>query len=121
MSQRSSMQSTSLCVGFLCMLYGCAGPLKFEPADLPAAQVGEPYTAIINVSDARTPVFEIVVESGELPAGLVLLYDEKRGQEAVITGTPRSSGRSTFTVKASAHGTNTQGQKGRREYSITVE
>ena len=62
---------------------------------LPAAHRGEPYSFAITATGTPTPTFSVT--SGALPAGLVL-----DGTTGVISGSPTSSGITTFTVTASS-------------------
>ena len=96
------------------------GALVFSPSSLPAGTVGDPYTATITVSGQYTPVFEISVPAGTLPAGLQLVYEEI-DDHAVISGTPQSAGTTSIMVSAYCFGTNDPGQEGHKAYSIVVE
>lgn len=95
-------------------------PLDFSPHELPEAQVGQAYEATIAVSGNETPVFLIAVESGELPPGLTLQYEEDAGTAAVI-GVPERAGEYEFTVYAACCGTNVSGQAGEQRYTLLVE
>jgi hypothetical protein len=96
------------------------GPLKFEPATLPDAQVGVPYDARITISGNVTPVMQFSTGDGQLPDGLSLQRAEN--EDAVrIVGTPSAPGTFTFKVFAWCYGTNVSGQEGNREYTITVQ
>jgi hypothetical protein len=68
------------------------GPLTVTTAALPAASLGAPYTAPLDVSGG-TGADTFAVTSGALPAGLTL--DPASG---IIYGTPAAAGPSTFTV-----------------------
>jgi hypothetical protein len=94
--------------------------LVFSPAELPEAQVGQAYSATISVSGNVTPVGDMYVESGALPAGLQLTFDET-SRTAEISGTPTESGTFKFTVGAWCFGTNVSGQTGGREYELAVK
>jgi hypothetical protein len=105
-------------------LLACRGgqrpALVFAPADLPEAQAGQAYSATVTVSGNVTPVGDMFVESGALPAGLQLSFDET-SRTAKISGTPTESGTFKFTVGAWCLGTNVSGQTGQREYELVVK
>jgi hypothetical protein len=97
-----------------------SAPLAFSPPELQEAQVGQPYGATITVSGNRTPVFLISVDSGELPPGLTLHYEEG-ASTARIEGVPETAGEFELTVHASCFGTNVSGQTGERSYTLLVK
>jgi lysophospholipase L1-like esterase len=68
------------------------GPLTVTTTSLPAASLGAPYTAPLDVTGG-TGADTFAVTSGALPAGLTL--DPASG---IIYGTPTATGPSTFTV-----------------------
>jgi hypothetical protein len=94
--------------------------LGFEPLQLPAAQVGQPYDVVIRVTHNRTPVDSAVVDGGALPPGVVL---EKApgGVGARLVGRPTRAGTASFTVHVSCFGTNVTGQSGSRTYTLVVQ
>lgn len=94
--------------------------LIFSPSELPEAQVGRPYQATITVSGNETPVFSIVIGSGELPPGLLLAYQEN-DSTAIIEGTPEEAGEFRFTIQAYCYGTNVSGQTGEQRYELLVK
>ncbi len=95
-------------------------PLKIEPDSLPNAQTGVEYEVEIRVSDNVTPVSNVSISSGTLPAGLELVFvDGEDG--AKISGVPEETGTFTFTVFVSCFGTMVSGQTGEKEYTIVVE
>jgi hypothetical protein len=94
--------------------------LKIEPDSLPNAQTGVEYEVEIRVSDNVTPVNDVVLSSGTLPAGLELVFvDHVNG--AKISGVPEETGTFTFTVSISCFSTMVIGQTGEKEYVIVVE
>ena len=93
--------------------------LVFSPAELIEAQVGESYSVTISISGNVTPVGDMYLESGALPAGLQLTFDET-SRTAEISGTPTESGTYKFTVGAWCFGTNVSGQNGQRAYELVV-
>jgi hypothetical protein len=95
-------------------------PLKIEPDSLPKAQTGVEYEVEIRVSDNVTPVNNVSVSSGTLPAGLELVFvDGVDG--AKISGVPEETGTFTFTVSVSCFSTMVVGQTAEKEYVIVVE
>ena len=95
-------------------------PLKIEPDSLPNAQTGVEYEVDIRVSDNVTPVSDVVISSGTLPAGLELVFvDHIDG--AKISGVPEETGTFTFTVSVSCFSTMVVGQTAEKEYVVVVE
>jgi hypothetical protein len=82
--------------------------------------VGQPYRGAIDIGGNRTPVFSIRVVAGSLPRGIVLAYATGASQ-ATLRGTPTTSGRVSFTVRAACLGTQQTGQTGTKAYQLTVE
>ena len=105
-------------------LLACRGgqrpALVFAPAELPEAQVGQSYSATISVSGNVTPVGDVFVDAGTLPAGLQLNFDEA-SRTAELSGAPTEAGTFKFTVGAWCLGTNVSGQTGQREYELVVK
>lgn len=95
------------------------GQLVFSPGSLANGQVGQPYLAIITVSNNHTPIFDIAISNGSLPPGLTLSYQQLE-EKVEISGTPGAGGTTSFTVTAKCFGTNDPGQTGDREYSLEV-
>ena len=117
-------------LALVCMLTGCGDdPLHFSPSSLPEGELGRPYSVMITVSDNDTPVGDMTVE-GSLPPGLTLIsgkWTDPPGQperpgpnQALISGTPSEAGTFPFTIQVFCNGTNTSGQRGSVNYSITV-
>lgn len=95
-------------------------PLKIEPASLPNGQTGVGYEVEIRVSDNVTPVNNVSISSGTLPAGLELVFvDHVDG--AKISGIPKETGTFTFTVSVSCFSTMVIGQSAEKEYTIVVD
>ena len=97
------------------------GPLKFDPPELPNAQVGVPYEAEIRVSQNATPVGDFMVDPATLPPGLELIIVKDVADTARITGTPENAGTYTFRIDVWCYGTMVSGQMGSKEYTIVVE
>jgi hypothetical protein len=94
--------------------------LKIDPDSLLDAQTGVAYEAEIRVSQNVTPVGDIYISSGALPAGLTLSHE--RGEvRAAITGSPTNSGTFTFTIRVDCLGTMRNGQDGEKEYVLVVK
>ena len=94
--------------------------LVFSPAELPEAQVGQPYSASISVSGNVTPVGDMFVDTGALPPGLLLDFDET-SRTAELSGTPTEIGTFKFAVGAWCFGTNVSGQTGEHSYTLVVK
>jgi hypothetical protein len=100
-------------------LTGGRGPLKFDPASLPDAQVGVPYDAKVTITQNVTPAGGFSISEGALPRGLTMekVQDEN---SARISGTPEEAGTFTFKISVWCYGTNVSGQTGEMSYTITV-
>ncbi len=95
-------------------------PLKIEPDSLPNAERGAAYEVEIRVSDNVTPVSDVSISSGALPAGLELVFvDHVDG--AKISGVPVEAGTFTFTVSVGCFATMVVGQSAEKEYVLIVE
>ena len=84
--------------------------LTLNPATLPSATQGAPYSQVVTASGGTGP-YTYSVSSGALPAGLSL-----NPNTGAITGTPTGSGVSNFTIQA----LDSQGNTGGRAYSVNV-
>ena len=85
-------------------------PLIVNPASLPAATAGTPYSQTVTASGGTAP-YSYAVLSGALPPGLSLA-----GGTGVISGTPTTPGAYSFTIQATDATPNT----GTRNYTINV-
>lgn len=95
-------------------------PLQIEPAALPTARTGGEYEVELRIRDNVTPVDSVFVSSGDLPAGLELVFvDGEDG--AKISGVPEQAGTFTFTVFVACKGTMVGGQTLEKEFQIIVE
>jgi len=74
-----------------------AGDLKITTASLPNGVVGSSYSATVTASGGTTP-YIFSLSSGNLPAGLSL------SSAGTISGTPSTSGTSTFTAQVQDSG-----------------
>ena len=104
-----------------CMLFSPPrGPLKFDPAVLPEAQVGVPYDTKISISDNATPAGAFSISEGTLPGGLTM--EKVEGEDAArVSGTPQEAGTFPFRLFVWCYGTNVSGQVGEKEYTLTVK
>jgi len=111
-----------LTLTFIAIACGSGRPaLTFEPAELPAAVVGDPYVATITSGRNETPVGDIFVAGGELPSGLTLEFEAGGSSNtAQIVGTPGETGTFQFMVGAWCLGTNVSGQAGEHDYTLVV-
>ncbi|WP_428144454.1 IPTL-CTERM sorting domain-containing protein [Delftia acidovorans] len=87
-----------------------APTLAVAPASLNAGLQGTTYSATISASGGTAP-YSYTISSGSLPAGMSL-----NTSTGTISGTPSSSGTSSFTVTA----TDANGATGSRAYSVAV-
>jgi hypothetical protein len=85
-------------------------PLTINPASLPTATSGTPYSQTVTASGGTAP-YSYAVLSGGLPPGLSLA-----GGTGVISGTPSTPGAYSFTIQATDATPNT----GMRNYTINV-
>lgn len=95
-------------------------PLQFEPVSLPKGQVGVKYEADIIIRDNVTPVSNIIISDGTLPAGLELEFTSGK-DGATISGVPEEAGTFTITVAVGCFGTMVPGQSGQMEYTLIIE
>ncbi|MDA8334777.1 MAG: S-layer homology domain-containing protein [Peptococcaceae bacterium] len=90
---------------------GSAPPaLAVSTTTLPAATVGQPYSATIATNNEGTPPYTFAVTSGTLPAGLTLTA------AGVVSGTPATAGSYPFTITVKDVNNNTASQS----YTLTV-
>ena len=95
------------------------GPLIFAPETLPVARTGELYEVEIGISGNVTPVDSFSLSSGALPTGVELVFMD--GEDAAtLSGKPETAGTSTFTLSVSCFGTQVSGQRGDKEYTLSV-
>jgi hypothetical protein len=96
------------------------GALDFSPDRLPNASVGQPFQAIIQVTNNDTPVGDMYVSSGTLPPGMTLNFERNSASAGSLAGTPTTAGTYVLTVSAWCLGTNVSGQSGQQSYSLVV-
>jgi len=96
------------------------GALQFAPDKLQDGSVGQPYEAVITVSNNETPVGDMYVSGGALPPGMTLTLSRGSSSSADLTGTPATAGTYVFRVSAWCLGTNVSGQSGEQSYSLVV-
>ena len=94
--------------------------LQFSPDRLQDGAVGQPYDAIIQVTNNSTPVGDMYVSAGALPPGMTLDFSRGTSASADLQGTPTTAGSYVFTVSAWCLGTNVSGQEGEMSYSLVV-
>jgi len=94
--------------------------LVIEPAALPAARKGDVYAAEIHITKNVTPVGDMLIKTGQLPAGLQFVF--LKGKDAAqISGIPEEAGTFTFTLYVWCYGTMVSGQTLEKEYKIVVD
>ncbi len=84
--------------------------IAVDPATLANGTVGTPYSRTVSATGGSGS-YTFSVSTGALPAGLAI-----NAASGVISGTPTTSGASSFTVRA----TDTNGAVGSRAYSVTM-
>ena len=92
---------------------GSSSSLQFSTSSLQAGQVGAAYSTMIQATGGTTP-YHWSVSSGTLPAGLTL-----SATTGTISGTPTTSGSSTFTAKVT-DSTSPTAQTATKSLTITV-
>ena len=94
-------------------------PLEIEPASLPEAQAGVIYEIEMHITQNVTPVGEMLIKEGALPAGLEFVFLE--GEDAAkISGIPQEAGTFNITIDVWCFGTMVSGQTLEKEYQIVV-
>ena len=95
-------------------------PLLITPTSLPEGQVGVMYEVKIQITQNVTPVGDMMIQAGELPAGLEFVFLD--GEDAAqIIGVPQDAGVFEFTVYAWCYGTQVSGQTLEKKYRIVVK
>ena len=113
-----SLAMALFAIGIACL--GTPRPrLSFDPDELPDAHLGEPYSVTISVINNVTPVGNMGIAEGELPAGLEFQH-EQDSDSAQIHGTPEHSGEFTFVISAWCLGTSVNGQVGEKQYTLAI-
>ena len=94
-------------------------PLLITPESLLEAQVGAQYEVKLQITQNVTPVGDMVIQEGELPAGMELVF--LNGEDAAqITGIPEEAGVFEFTVFIWCYGTQVSGQTLQKTYQLEV-
>jgi len=95
-------------------------PLLITPESLPEAQVGVMYEVKMQITQNVTPVGDMIIQEGELPAGLEYVFLD--GEDAAqIIGVPKDAGVIEFTVYGWCYGTQVSGQTLEKKYRIVVK
>src|SRR5439155_7368737 len=85
-----------------------------KTTSLPTAVAGSPYSARLVAGDHPTTVVTWKVSMGQLPAGLTL------GADGTISGTPTTTGASTFTVTATSSDAESITRTDSRQFTLNV-
>ena len=94
--------------------------LLITPTSLPKGQVGLMYEVKMQITQNVTPVGDMMIQAGELPAGLEFVFLD--GEDAAqIIGVPQDAGVFEFTVYAWCFGTQVSGQTLEKKYRIVVK
>ena len=91
---------------------GSSASLTLSPASLPNGALNSTYSATLSATGG-SGTYTFAVTSGSLPSGLML-----NGTTGVLSGTPTTSGTSTFTITAIDN--NAAGLTGRQTYTLSV-
>lgn len=96
--------------------------LEFYPTELPAAEVGEQYTAVVNVKGNQTPVSTARVVHGKVPPGISMsvAYSIPGRPTIVFSGVATEAGLFSFRILVRCFGTSVAGQVGEESFSIRV-
>jgi hypothetical protein len=95
-------------------------PLLITPEFLPKGQVDVMYEVKMQITQNVTPVGDMIIQDGELPAGLEFVFLD--GEDAAqIIGVPKDAGVFDFTVYAWCYGTQVSGQTLEKKYQIVVK
>lgn len=94
-------------------------PLVIEPASLPEAQAGVMYEIEIHITQNVTPVGDMWIKEGALPAGLEFVFLKDK-DAAKISGVPQEAGTFDITIYPWCFGTMVSGQTLEKEYQIVV-
>lgn len=90
------------------------------PETLPAAKVGDPYSAQLSVTNTSSPVHGIYVsDTHPLPDGLRIEHQD-REPSGLINGTPIKAGTYEVHISAGTYGTQCAGLRARRVYTLEV-
>lgn len=90
------------------------------PYSLPAATVGMPYSAPLEVIKTSSPVHGIYVNDAyALPEGLWVEHQD-RDAYGLITGTPLKAGAYEVHMAAGTYGTQCAGRRAGRVYKLEV-
>jgi hypothetical protein len=92
---------------------GTTSSLQFSTSSLRAGQVGATYSTMIQATGGTTP-YHWTISSGALPAGLTLATTT-----GTVSGTPRTSGSSTFAAKVT-DSTSPTPQTATKSLTITI-
>ena len=94
-------------------------PLLITPESLPDGQVGVSYEVKLQITQNVTPVGDMMIPDGELPAGLEFVFLD--GEDAAqIIGVPQDAGVFEFTVYVWCYGTQVSGQTLEKKYQMIV-
>ena len=95
-------------------------PLLITPESLPKEQVGVTYEVKMQITQNVTPVGDMMIQDGELPAGLEFVFLDAE-DAAQIIGVPKDTGVFEFTVYIWCYGTQVSGQTLEKKYQIVVK
>jgi hypothetical protein len=97
----------------------CRATLHMDPDQLAPGTVGQPYEALVTVSNNRTPLYGGGITAGALPAGIEIGRVLK-GESLPLRGTPTQAGEFSFELTLGCYGTNFPGQTAVKRYVIRI-
>src|SRR3954452_3813830 len=108
------------------LFVGCGGGdrvVTVGPAQLPAANVGQPFEVALTASapDATVSPLNVSVTKGSLPPGIATYQTPGNGTgTSGLRGTPTTAGSYTFTLELAGYCTMGGCTRGSRDYTLVV-
>jgi hypothetical protein len=103
----------------LMVVGSCRATLRVRPDELAPGTAGQPYEALVVVSDNRTPLGGAEITAGALPPGIAIgrvVNDDT----LPLRGTPAQAGEWAFELTLWCYGTQFPGQTAVKRYVIRV-
>jgi MBG domain (YGX type) len=104
---------SALLIGLRTMLF--AQTFVFSPSTVPDGLYGSPYTNLTLTVTGGMPPYTFSISAGRLPPGMVL------SSSGMLSGTPTTAGKYSFTVKAADNILGLIPQSGTKAYTLVVE
>jgi hypothetical protein len=100
-------------------LSACSSELEVSPPALPDGTVGQPFEALVTVSNNDTPLGGGRIIRGAMPPGLSMAEVEN-DDTLPIRGVPEQAGSFSFELELWCYATNFSGQSAARKYDIDI-